>query len=448
MTTPASATPAPARPRAVRPSAVRPSAGRTRPSPAGIRRAVRGGALGNYVDQFDIMLPVAALTPAAEHVFGPGHLAGATGWVFAATLLGRPIGAAVFGPLADRVGRTATTRVALAGIAVTTALIAVVPGHTVLGAGTIALVVALRFLGGVFVGGEYTAAVPLAMEWSDPRRRGHLSGLVMSMSPWASTTIAALVLLLVSALPDGAYAAWGWRVPFVVGALMAAGLCLYYRTVVPDSDAWLGAPQRRHPLRDVLVGSHRRALAQVLVLMSGLWLLTQMAVPTMTAAVRDGGVLDPQALSFALMVATAASAIVMHACGAASTRTGRRRFFVAFAALAVVAAPATWWALAAAGGAGGVVALMVALQLVTVTAYGPVGAYLAERFPAGVRASGYGVGYSLSIVVPALYPVWLPALQGAVGADAAVMGVLALGAVLLGAGAWLGPETDRERPLP
>ena len=423
------------------------TAPRPAPSPAGIRRAVRGGALGNYVDQFDIMLPVAALTPAAAQLFGPGHLAGATGWVFAATLLGRPIGAAVFGPLADRVGRTATTRVALAGIAVTTGLIAVVPGHTVLGAGTIALVVALRFLGGVFVGGEYTAAVPLAMEWSDPRRRGRLSGLVMSMSPWASTTIAALVLLLVSTLPGDAYVTWGWRVPFVVGAVLAGALCLYYRSVVPDSDAWLGAAPRRHPLRDVLVGPYRRSLAQVLVLMTGLWLLTQMAVPTMTATVRSGGVLDAQALSFTLMVATAASAVVMHAAGAASTRTGRRRFFVVFAAVSLVAGPLTWAGIAAAGSTAAVVLLVTLLQVVTVTAYGPVGAYLAERFPAAVRSSGYGVGYSLSIVVPALYPVWLPVLQRAVGADVAVMGVLALGAALLGIGAWWGPETDRERPL-
>lgn len=412
----------------------------------GGRRAVRGGALGNYVDQFDIMLPVVTMTPVADQVFGAQHVVAATGWVFVATLLGRPLGAVLLGPLADRLGRTATTQVALAGIALTTALVAVVPDHRVLGAGTIALVVLLRFLGGVFVGGEYSAAIPLAMEWSAPRRRGALSGLVMAMSPWANATISAVVLLLTSVLPHGAYAAWGWRVPFVVGAVLAGALCLYYRSLVPESDSWRAAAPRTRPLREVLVGSHRRALWQVFVLMSGLWLLTQMAVPTLTAQLRAGGHVDARQLSFTLLVATAGSAVAMHLAGDASTRLGRRRFFLGFAAVVVVAAPLTWAGVLAARGLVTVAVLALVLQVVTVTGYAPVGAYLAERFPAGVRASGYGVGYSLSLVVPALYPLWLPVLQRTVG-GAAVPAVLVLGGLLLGVAAWWGPEPDVDAPL-
>ncbi len=415
---------------------------------------MRGGVLGNYVDQFDIMLPVAALTPVADQVFGSGHALAAAGWVFVATLLGRPLGAMVFGPIADRVGRTAATRVALAGIALTTTLIAAVPGHTVLGGGTVAVVVALRFLGGVFVGGEYSAAIPLAMEWSRPRARGGLSGLVMAMSPWANATVSAIVLLLSTALPDAAYASWGWRVPFAVGAALAAGLALYYRTLVPDSEAWqqatdraVATTRRPSPLRAVLFGTHRRALWQVFVLMSGLWLLTQMAVPTLMAELRAGGRFGAQELSATLLVATVVSAVAMQAAGHLSTRTGRRRFFVAFAAVVVVAAPAVWLGVFAVDGLPAVVTLAAALQVVTVTGYAPVAAYLAERFPASVRASGYGVGYSLSLVVPALYPLWLPALQEVVGHTAAIVSVLVLGGLLLGGAAWWGPEPDVDAPL-
>lgn len=410
------------------------------------RRAVRGGALGNYVDQFDIMLPVVTLAPVADRVLGAQHAAAATGWVFAATLLGRPLGALLLGPVADRLGRTATTQLALAGIALTTALVAVVPDHTVLGGWTVAVVVLLRFLGGVFVGGEYSAAIPLAMEWSAPRRRGSLSGLVMAMSPWANATISALVLVLTWLLPAGSYGAWGWRVPFLVGALLAACLAVYYRSLVADSPVWRQAAPRPNPLREVLVGAHRGALWQVLVLMSGLWLLTQMAVPTLTAQLRGGGRLGPQQLSLTLLVATAGSAVAMQLAGRLSTATGRRRFFVGFAAVVVVAAPLTWAGVLAAHGVPALVALALLLQLVTVTGYAPVGAYLAERFPAAVRASGYGVGYSLSLVVPALYPLWLPALQHVLG-RAAVPAVLVTGGLLLGAGAWRGPEPDVDAPL-
>jgi MFS family permease len=102
-----------------------------------MRRAVRGGIFGNYVDQFDIFLPVIALAPVSAHLFGTENLVGNTALIFVATLLGRPVGAAVFGPIADRIGRTATTRIALTGVALTTLLIAIVPGHDVIGAGTI-----------------------------------------------------------------------------------------------------------------------------------------------------------------------------------------------------------------------------------------------------------------------------------------------------------------------
>ena len=74
--------------------------------------------LGNFVDQFDIFLPVIALAPAAARLYGPGNLTAAVGLVFVATLVGRPIGSAIFGPVADRIGRTATTKVTMAGVAV------------------------------------------------------------------------------------------------------------------------------------------------------------------------------------------------------------------------------------------------------------------------------------------------------------------------------------------
>lgn len=81
------------------------------------------------------------------------------------------------------------------------------------------------------------------------------------------------------------------------------------------------------------------------------------------------------------------------------------------------------------------------------SAYGPVGAYLAEPFSTGVRASGYGVGYSLSIVAPALYPLWLPGLQAQFGPALAVGVVLAVASALLIIGAALGPEPARDEPL-
>lgn len=410
------------------------------------RNAVRGGLFGNFVDQVDIFLPVIALAPAAAVVLGPDAATAQTGLIFVATLFGRPLGAAIFGSLADRYGRTSTTKAAIAGIALTTLLIALIPNHDVGGAATLWAFIALRFLGGVFLGGEYSAAIPLAMEWTAPRRRGLLSGGIMAMSPLANAFIAGLTLVLVQVLGAEGYAAWGWRMPFVAGALLAAAMLWYYATGVDDSPVSTGTPRRTRPLRDILVGPFRRQLWQVFVLMTGLWLFTQMAIPVLTGMLREAPGIGPAAVPLIMLIATLASAVAMLASGALSQRTGRRRFFVVFGAVAIIAAPLSFaWVLSSAG--AGTVLAVTLVQLVTVSAYGPVGAYLAERFPAAVRSSGYGVSYSLSIVAPALFPFWLPPLQSALGPVTAVALVLAVAAALLALGALLGPEPDPSAPL-
>jgi MFS family permease len=311
----------------------------------------------------------------------------------------------------------------------------------------VALILALRFLGGVFLGGEYTSAVPLAMEWSAPRRRGAASGLIMAMSPCANATIALLVLVLLGILDPASYAAWGWRVPFVVGGLLALMMLRYYRRQVADAPAATRVPAPASPLRDVLVGRDRRVFLQTFTLMTGLWLLTYMAVPTLTAELTRAGTFDGRGVTLALLCATSVSAVAMALCGHLSTLVGRRRFFIGFGVMSAVLAPVCFLGIFAAEAPVTVVALCAALQVVTVSVYGPVGAYLSERFVGGVRSSGYGLGYSLSIVGPALYPYYLPPLQEGFGTYGPIAVLLVIAGVLVAAGGYWGPDTDTHGPL-
>lgn len=420
------------------------------------RSAVRAGVVGNYVDQLSIFLPVVALAPALGTLAGPhaGVTAGAL--VIVATLLGRPLGAMVFGQLADRVGRTRTTKVAIAGTAVCSLSIAVVPTHESIGALAITAVVLLRFVGGVFLAGEYTSAIPLAMEWSVPRRRGLVSGLIMSMAPWAQSTIAFATAGLIAVLGPDAYAEWGWRMIFVAGGAASLALLAYYSSRVADAPDVVRqralVDGERTPaalgLRAVLGGRYAGAFWQMFGLMSGLWLMTNMVVILVTGRLETDADLSGSTVAIVMGVASIVQALVMSVTGHLSSRVGRRRFFIAWGMGAALVAPLLWLGTIAAGLLPVVVGVAL-LQVLTVCGYGPVGAYLCERFPAHVRSTGYGTAYSLSIVGPALWPWWLPAIEPLLGRDGSVAVVLvAAGLLVAGCGA-LGPrlapaELDRD----
>ncbi|WP_029069278.1 MFS transporter [Jonesia quinghaiensis] len=402
------------------------------------RAATRGALASNYVDQFDIFVPVIALAPVTASLFGEDNLARSAGLVFVATLIGRPLGAAVCGPLADRFGRTRISTLTLAGISATTIIIAAVPSHESWGLWTLMTVLLMRFLGGIFLGGQYSAAIPLAMEWSRPHNRGALSGAIMAMSPLANASIAALSLALLATLPTDQYAQWGWRIPFVLSALLAAVMLLFYRRSVSDN---LIPSTTQRTVQSVAVGEHRRVFWHIFVLMSGLWLLTNMAIPVVTQQLSAHRDFEPTQVTLVMLCGTAASAVTMFAAGHLSTFTGRRRFYTVSGVVIATFAPAAFLGIWQASSIELVIACVVALQVCTVSAYGPIGVYLSERFPAEVRSTGYGLGYSLSIVIPALYPYYLPVLQGWLGTHAAVACLLALGGLLVGVGATL----DRSR---
>lgn len=409
------------------------------------RAALRGGVMGNYVDQLHIFLPLLALAPALPALAGPRAGAATASLVVIAMLLGRPVGGMLFGRLSDRWGRTRTTRLAIAGTALCSLLIAAMPTHEHIGGLAIALVLVLRFVGGVLIAGEYSAAIPLAMEWSPPRRRGLVSGLIMAMAPWAQASIAVVTGLLLVGLGRDAYAGWGWRLSFVAGALASLLMLAYYRRHVVDAPEVLkllsrsgdGAP--RAGLREVLVGGYRSAFWQMFGLMTGLWFMTQMTVIALPPRLVTDVGLDAGSVTWVMAAAAVGQALVMSVTGHLSTLLGRRRFFIAWGLLALVAGPLLLLAAVGARAAVPAAVAAVGLQALTVTAYGPIGAYLCERFPAHVRSTGYGTAYSLSIVVPALYPFYLPALAGVIGLHAAMVGLLALGAVLVVACGRIGP---------
>ena len=417
----------------------------TRALPPEGRAALRAGVVGNFIDNIHVFLPVTALAPAMLVIAGPSATASAAALIIVAMLLGRPVGGVVFGRIADRMGRTRTTRLAIAGTAACALAIALVPTHQVLGPGTVALILALRFLGGIFVAGEYSAAIPLAMEWSRPRRRGLMGGLILSMAPWAQATIAFAVAALLAALGPEQYAAWGWRALFVAGAALSISMMLYYRRHVVDAPQARRTPSAapaspRPDLRSLLTGRWASAFWAAFVLMTGLWLLTDSTVLLLTARLSTDSPIAPEAVPLVMGAASIAQALVMALAGHLSSLVGRRLLLVVWGAVAGLLGPVLWWAAVTAPTLAVAALLAALLQVATVSAYGPIAAYLSERFPTAIRSTGYGSAYSLSLVLPALYPFYVPALEPLLGRHATVMGMVALGGLLVVVGALLGPR--------
>ncbi|MCQ8836297.1 MFS transporter [Streptomyces malaysiensis] len=431
--------------RATRPEGLRPEA----------RRAIRGGFFGFFVDMFDIYLPIVVLAPALIY-FTPAHLSSGTkgvitGSVFAATLLGRPIGAFVFGHLADRIGRKRVTTIALTGFGTATLLMGALPGYQHWGLTSIALLIVLRFIDGIFLGGEYTAASPLAMEYSPKHKRGLYGGIIQAGYPMAFFSISLLALGLLTAMPAGtlnsAYVQWGWRIPFVIGGLMAWGLAIYYKGKVEESEAFTASKKSAttrtvSPLRELFTGDSRKDFLQVFVLMSGFWLSVQPTAAVLPALLRDPIGLSYTKATLTLVITYILTTGSIIGGGVLSQRIGRRRFLIWSGVVVAVATPIFYGlAVGLRPGFAGTTALTVATTVCGFACWGVATTYVNERFRTGVRASGFGLGYSLAVIIPSFYAYFQAALDLVMPIQYTGIPLLVLGGILVVIGGAWGPET-------
>jgi MFS family permease len=416
------------------------------------RSATLGAFFAEFVDMFDIYLPTVILTPALMYFrptqMSPGTAGIFTSLVFATTLVGRPVGAAIFGALADRIGRRKTTIASVSGFGVITLLIALVPGYTTLGLASYWLLIALRFLDGVCLGGGYTGALPLAMEYSPKEKRGLLGGVILAAFPLAYIAIN-LVGLVCFALfplagPDSPYAVWGWRIPFVLGALLAAALAVYYVRSVSESEIWEQAEKKSSPLRTIFTGASGRSFLQVFTMMTGFWLTQNLVTLYLPTTVLHTTLkLTSTQLTLTLLVAYACLVVSYIVSGIIGQRIGRRRFFMILGPLIATVGSALLALLVTGTELPlGVVVLLVCVFSVLVTApWGVVLPYINERFHTDVRASGFGLGFSASVIIPSFYAFYLEGLGLFMPYALASIVLLFVGGILGTVGAAAGPET-------
>ncbi len=417
----------------------------------GNKKALLGAWLGFYVDLFDIYLPVIVLAPALVYFQATGvstkEIALITGSIFAATLIGRPLGAFIFGSLSDKYGRRRITVTSITGFGLVTLLIGLLPGYKQIGILAVILLISLRFIDGVFLGGQYTSATPTALEQSPKDKRGRNGAIISTGFPLAYLSIALITLGLLHIFPaagiNSPYVQWGWRIPFFVGSGISVGFAIWYHHNVHDSEAWLKSEKVKTPLRELLKGKSGRNLLQVFVLTTGLWFTSYMLTTVLPGLMKTEAKLSPTEITLALLIASSLVIAVYLGSGLLSQRFGRRPILIVGGLLCLFIAPIPYTLIASGKvhSFGSVLLLLILVTVLISVPWGCITTYLNERFALGVRSSGYGVGYSLGMIVPAFYVYFQTGLSAFIPLQYTAVVILCVGGFLTLVGSLLSPET-------
>jgi len=407
------------------------------------RRAIVASAVGTAIEWYDFFLYGVAAALVFPHEFFPTHdryigvlLSFSTYFVgFAA----RPIGAALFGHMGDRVGRKASLIATLVMMGVSTAAIGVIPGYATIGIWGAVLLTLARVLQGIAVGGEWGGSVLLAAEWSQRGARGLAASWPQWGAPAGLLLANGAIALTTAAVGDGALASWGWRIPFLASTLLV-GLGMWIRTGTHEPPAFeqmrSAGELERAPVREVL-RSHPREVILTALLRTGqqapfyvftTWVLTYSTGPLH---------FPRHDMVTAVLVAAAVSMVTIPLCGHLSDRFGRRRV-IGVGCVLMIAWPFAYFAMLEAGSLALAFAAIVIALPVHDLQYGPQAAVIAESFPARLRYSGSSLGYQLASLTaggPApLVATWLMhryASSTSVAIYIAACGAVSLVALLL-----------------
>jgi MFS transporter, MHS family, proline/betaine transporter len=339
------------------------------------------------------------LTPVISRVFFGGAKDSVleTLGVFAVSYIMRPVGAAVFGHYGDRIGRRNVLLISMSIMTVAMLLTGLLPTKASAGLVAPALLFLLRCVMGFSVGGEYSGVLVYLVESTGARHRGLLVSLAAGASEVGALLAAGIGALVTAVLTTSQLDSWGWRIPFLFGALLA-GLTLLLRSSMRETPVFDQAKSAgelpQNPLRDVL-GKQRKALIATFAI-SALGSVTYYVgvtyVPTYLTSVTHFS--DSSALVVSTIAAVAVIAITPLA-GHLSDRFGRRPSLLALA-LFFVAVPLGLFALMSAGTwlSAFTGALILAFGAGAVSA--AAAAAIPEQFATAGRLSGLALGYTLA----------------------------------------------------
>jgi len=377
----------------------------TRPETTGsVRLVATASFIGTTIEWYDFFLYGTAAALVFNRLFFPtfdplmGTLA-AFG-TYAVGFFARPVGGIVIGHYGDKIGRKSMLVLTLVIMGVATFLIGLLPTYEQIGPWAAVGLVVLRVAQGFGVGGEWGGAVLMAIEHAPPGRRGFYGS-------WPQTGVAAGLVLstavfaVFSRMPEAQFLAWGWRVPFLLSALLVV-VGLVIRVRILETPAFtrmkLESREARQPIFEVLRSYPKQVLLAMGARFAENGAFYIYSVFVLTYATQQVG-MDRDVVLDGILVGAALELFAIPFFGALSDRVGRRPVYLFGAVMTAVLAFPLFWLL----DTGSTPLVWLALGGVFVLAhaamYGPQAAILAELFGTEVRYSGASLGIPLAAVL-------------------------------------------------
>src|SRR6476469_3598491 len=400
---------------------------RSGPAHSSLPRIVSASLIGTTVEWYDFFLYSSAAALVFNKLFFPtadpltGTLLAFT--TYAIGFLARPVGGLVFGHFGDKIGRKKLLVLSLLLMGGATFAMGLLPTYATVGVAAPILLTLLRLVQGFALGGEWGGAVLIVSEHGSAERRGFWASWPQCGAPGGNLLATAVLAVLAAVQSDEAFLSWGWRVPFLLSAVLVV-IGLWIRLAVTESPVFLAA-QRNAPTEEKapIVEVFRRGWRQVLIVMGArmgenvsYYVITAFILVYVTESL---GLAKSVGLN-AVLIGSAVHFVTIPLWGMLSDRVGRRRVYL-FGAVGMAVWGFVFFALLDTRSFP-VMALATTVGLVLHGAmYGPQAAFFSELFGTRVRYSGASVGYQLaSIAAGAVAPLIAVALLNAWGSTVPV----------------------------
>lgn len=359
-----------------------------------LRRVITASALGTTVEYYDFTLYATTAALVFNKIFFPestplvGTLA-----AFATFFVGyaaRPLGGLVFGHFGDRLGRKRVLVVTMLMMGLGTFAIGLIPSYEKIGVAAPLLLVLIRVVQGLGMGGEYGGGVLMTLEYSPRDRQGFFTSFVHIGTPAGVLLPVGLVTLLTTVLPDGVYDAWAWRLPFLASILLVL-VGVYIRLHVTESPEFVRMREQREvqtlPLAEVARSYSARVVLSILAKIAESGLFNIYYVVAISYVTTELDVPRDRVL-MGVLVACAIECFTLPLFGALSDRVGRRAVYIAGALFQVVLAvpffllvsTGNFWLMA--------LAMSLGLGIGHGAMYGAQAALFANLYPTRVRYTG------------------------------------------------------------